>query len=205
MKTLHPIKYILFDLGNVIYVDDEMTLDSIFHKNKLSKHSQKEYEEMIHATETNKKPTKSLMQLLIKIYKIKGVTPQELEEILLHSALIRPMWDLFEDLSKNYKTAFLTNNQLGWPEKKAQHLGISLKPYRIFNSADLGIRKPNEEIYQFVMQKLKARPEEILFVDDRNYNLEWPKKLGWKTILFNGDMAKVHSSLKKLGIEAKIR
>lgn len=204
-KPLPKIKYILFDLGNVIYVDDETTLDLLFHKDKLSKEAQEEYDKMIRATEINKKPTFDLMKTILKIYKIKGITPKELEEILLHSALIKPMWELFNDLSRSYKMAFLTNNQLGWPEKKAKHLGISFKKFKMFNSAELGLRKPNREIYELVMKKLKAKPEEILFVDDRDYNLEWPIKLGWNTILFNGNMRKVYGSLKKLGIEAKIR
>jgi len=38
--------------------------------------------------------------------------------------------------------------------------------FRIFNSAEIGVCKPDKRIYEHVINQLKCNPEEILFVDD---------------------------------------
>src|SRR5690606_1641082 len=54
-------------------------------------------------------------------------------------------------------------------------------------SCDVGSRKPNLEIYKILLKKLKVRPKEILFIDDRPWNLVPAKKLGIQTILFENN------------------
>jgi epoxide hydrolase-like predicted phosphatase len=198
-----PIKFIIFDIGNVLFVDTEGVFDEMFGKDKLSKAKQKKYTDKIHLSEKGECTTKELLQTMVDVYHLK-MTPRQVEEFMIETALIEPMWKLFNDLGKHYQTAILTNNQKNWPNMQADFLGINLKKFKIFNSSKLGMCKPNRNIYEFVMKSLEAKPEEILFVDDRIYNLEQPKKLGWKTIQFDGDMTKVFSALKKLGIQTKI-
>jgi len=51
---------------------------------------------------------------------------------------------------------------------------------------DLGLGKPSPEIYRHALGTLKARPEEIVFVDDRPHNLDAARDLGVRTVLFGG-------------------
>ena len=59
------------------------------------------------------------------------------------------------------------------------------KPFNNFKgyflSYDLGCRKPEKEIYVKVLEKLNVKPQEILFVDDLNKNLEAAQSFGIKT------------------------
>nr|WP_184080297.1 HAD family phosphatase [Nocardiopsis mwathae] len=48
----------------------------------------------------------------------------------------------------------------------------------VFFSCDLGIRKPDPEIYRHVLAELGAAPEETVFVDDREENVLAAKRLG---------------------------
>lgn len=68
-----------------------------------------------------------------------------------------------------------------------------------FSSCFLGIRKPDKEIYQLALQVTQRRPEECLFIDDREVNLECPRELGLTTILFH-DASQLRSELIKAGI-----
>ncbi len=71
-------------------------------------------------------------------------------------------------------------------------------------SNEVGMRKPNPKIYRFLMQKLKKknkslRYKEIVFIDNRDYNLKPASKLGMKTILFKNNKQCI-SELRKLRI-----
>ena len=50
-----------------------------------------------------------------------------------------------------------------------------------FLSFDLGLRKPEKEIYQRVLEKTKVLPENILFIDDMEANLKEAQSLGLQT------------------------
>lgn len=62
------------------------------------------------------------------------------------------------------------------------------KLYKKFNpiivSCDVGVRKPNSKIYKIVIKKTHSKPEEILFIDNQDWNIPPAKKLGMKTIQF---------------------
>lgn len=42
--------------------------------------------------------------------------------------------------------------------------------------------KPDARFFRLVEQRLKVKPEEIVFLDDLPENIEAAEKLGWKTI-----------------------
>ena len=55
----------------------------------------------------------------------------------------------------------------------------------IFVSYELGLLKPDVKIYQQVLQKLNALPEEVIFVDDKLKNVEAAKSIGIHGIVFD--------------------
>ncbi|MDB4939739.1 MAG: haloacid dehalogenase superfamily protein subfamily variant 3 with third motif having or [Candidatus Doudnabacteria bacterium] len=205
MKTKEPtvIKYIIFDIGNVLIVDTEFVFEKVFHLNKLSDDARDEYKGMIHQTERGDKPVRELLKTIIRSFDL-SLTETEVETFLTSSALIKPMWKLATSLTRDYPIAILTNNQKGWPEKMANNLKVSFNKFKMFNSAEIKLRKPGSEIYEYVTKKLKAKPEEIVFIDDRIYNLVEPKKIGWHTIRFTGNVPAVIKALKKLGVKVRI-
>lgn len=52
---------------------------------------------------------------------------------------------------------------------------------KVYLSFELGCRKPNKEIYEYVMQDLKCDIGDILFIDDDTTNIAMAKKYGWNT------------------------
>ncbi len=107
-----------------------------------------------------------------------------------------------------YKKHFKQNKQLFKQAFKLKELGYNIailsdqwclsqdtlmpkKLYRNFDkrivSCEVGIRKPNPEIYKLTLKKLKLKPAETLFIDNQSWNIKPATKLGMKTILFKGN------------------
>lgn len=63
-------------------------------------------------------------------------------------------------------------------------------------SCDVGMRKPDLPIYKLLIKKCKCKASEILFIDNRDWNLKPARKLGMKTILFK-DNKQLIGKLKK--------
>lgn len=61
---------------------------------------------------------------------------------------------------------------------------------RIFVSYELGLLKPDVEIYKRVLERLGAKPEEVIFVDDKVKNVDAAKSIGIKGIVFCKDTIK---------------
>ncbi|HSX43983.1 MAG TPA: HAD family phosphatase [Candidatus Saccharimonadales bacterium] len=64
-------------------------------------------------------------------------------------------------------------------------------------SCDVGMRKPDPEIYQLMLEKLGLPAEECIFVDNRADNVEAAKKLGMH-IIQDHDTAQIIKEIKKL-------
>ena len=52
----------------------------------------------------------------------------------------------------------------------------------VFESKVLGLRKPDQEFYDHVMEEVKISPEKIIFLDDLGINLKPAKLMGITTI-----------------------
>lgn len=68
-----------------------------------------------------------------------------------------------------------------------------------FSSCFLGLRKPDEAFYRTVLQVTQRTPEECLFIDDRDVNLECPRELGINTVLFK-DAGQLRTDLINNGV-----
>lgn len=69
-----------------------------------------------------------------------------------------------------------------------------------FLSYDLKMKKPDAEIFLTVAEKLRAKPEHCLFIDDLANNVESAKSLNFQTILFQ-DAKQLWHELKEFDVE----
>jgi epoxide hydrolase-like predicted phosphatase len=53
----------------------------------------------------------------------------------------------------------------------------------VFLSCERGLKKPDLEFYELVTKEMNVRPQECLFVDDKEVNILPAEKLGMKTVL----------------------
>jgi len=70
---------------------------------------------------------------------------------------------------------------------------------RKFHSFDLGMIKPERNIYEYVLKEIKSKPEECVFIDDKPENVQAAKELGIHGIIFE-KKEKLERDLEKLGV-----
>ncbi len=68
-----------------------------------------------------------------------------------------------------------------------------------FSSCYVGLRKPDAPIYQLAIDVLGARPEHILFIDDRTENVAGAQQAGIIALRFSGAAA-LREELKRLEV-----
>jgi 2-haloacid dehalogenase len=65
---------------------------------------------------------------------------------------------------------------------------VPKKYYDNFDALDISsddkLKKPDKKAYESILEKLKIKPEESIFVDDNQRNLDVAEELNMKTILF---------------------
>lgn len=105
--------------------------------------------------------------------------------------------ELFE---KNYKLSLLSNTDSWHYQYCEQTIPVLQKFENIFLSYDLKMRKPDAAIFTIVAEKLAASPEECLFIDDLEENIESAKNLNFHTVLFQ-NAEQLRGDLKEIGIE----
>ena len=75
----------------------------------------------------------------------------------------------------------------------------SYEPLRKFDgivfSAPLKMAKPDPEIYEYLFETYKLKPEECFFIDDLSANIETAKKLGMDGIVFTGNIDEVKAAV----------
>ena len=102
-------------------------------------------------------------------------------------------------LKENYKIAILSDQ---W--YLSRDVFVNKKNMKKFDlviiSCDVGMRKPDLQIYQLLIKKLRLKPSEIVFLDNREFNLKPAEKLGIKTILFKNNR-KLIKDFKKFDIK----
>lgn len=102
--------------------------------------------------------------------------------ILLDFPLYR--LEFLQNLSKKYRLFLLSNTDAIHIETFEQENGISF--YRdfyqcfekVYFSFELGMRKPDAEIFNFVIQKHNLSPKRSLFIDDNKENTDAAESVG---------------------------
>jgi len=90
-----------------------------------------------------------------------------------------------ENLGKNHQVALLSNapTDLIRPILKRHDLERLFE--LIVISGEVGMVKPNQDIYLHTLSSLGSKPEETLFIDDNKKNVDTAKMLCMKTILYD--------------------
>ncbi len=181
------IKVILFDLGGVLFTNgtkkfneaiaSRYNLDKEFVKDVMDGEIGSKYRE---AKITRDEFWKYFLDKL-RIQE----DPDKLEkEWISYYDLIEGTRDIILELSRKYKVYYLSDNVKERVDKLDERFSF-LQWFKdgIF-SHDVGVRKPNPQIYTFAVKKVGVLPEEILFVDDKTSSLAPANQMGIQTILF---------------------
>jgi putative hydrolase of the HAD superfamily len=86
-----------------------------------------------------------------------------------------------------FRMALLTNNVREWEPLWRQMVPIDEIFELVVDSAFVGMRKPEPEIYELTLERLGAAAEECLFVDDVDLNCDAARALGMQAVHFRSN------------------
>ena len=198
------ITTIFFDIGGVLLTDgwghesrriaaDKFGLDWEEYSDR--------HEKLAHAIEVNRLTLERYLDRAI-FFRPRLFSREEFRKFIFDQSQPHPeSLKLVEELSRSgrYLLATLNNEIMELNSFRIEKFGLTRYFPVFFSSCFLGLRKPDDAIYRAVMQMTQRVPEQCIFVDDREVNLECPREMGIDTILFK-DAAQLRADLIARGI-----
>jgi len=120
-------------------------------------------------------------------------------DIFFLTAKNRLVFGLVNKLRARYKIALLSNINILHYEYLKKNIPVFGVFDEVFLSFQLGLIKPDKEIYNLVIRQLQASPDEIFYTDDRPELVESARSLGICGHVFT-DFNQLVSDLEKNGI-----
>lgn len=187
------MKYFVFDLGGVLSVPMvskklyEQIKWKVSYEEFLDKFNNSEESIKVHKGEIS---TKEFFEYL-KVYMDDNITLEEFKNIYVNNnKFFNDTIEIIKKLKNlGYKVYLLSNLKEIDYEKFIKHFDISIFN-ELFLSFKLGMLKPNDDIYQHVINKLNTKPENIYFFDDNKENVEGAIKNGINAYQVTGETVK---------------
>ncbi len=198
------IKTILFDLGGVylnrgiwIFREDYLVKNFNVTNQQVIDVMIKKYYKPYFSGKMSEKEfwEKSLSDLDIKA-DWKGLR----EKLLGSFEPQKGMPELISKLRINHRVGLLSDQTKEWWPYLDKKYDISENFDFTIVSYKTGFHKPQTEIYKIALEESGCKPEEILFIDDLEHNLEPAKNLGMETLLFKNPN-QIRGDLESFGIE----
>lgn len=125
----------------------------------------------------------------------------KLEEVWHSSYILLPgARELVRNLRKNYRVIVFSGNIKDRIEFLDKKYGL-LKEFDDFIfSFDCGCNKGDKEFVDYLIKRIKHKPEECIYIDDHIDCLELAKPFGFKTILFN-NINQLEKDLQQLEVK----
>ncbi len=122
-----------------------------------------------------------LTRLLERGVHLHGFGEQYFEHLHPNTVLIDYMAAL---RSRGYRLAICTNNVREWEPLWRAKLPVDEIFDVVVDSAFVGFRKPEPQIYQMTLERLGVEPGEALLVDDIEINCDAARQLGMQAVWF---------------------
>ena len=205
MRQNTVITTILFDIGGVLLTDgwghDSRRAAAAQFKLDWDDLAER-HEKVAHLIETNRLTLERYLDRVI-FHRPRSFSRDEFRAFVFAQSQPKPeSIEIVRQLAelKRYFLATLNNEVLELNLYRIQHFDLGKCFSAFFSSCFLGLRKPDEAIYRAVLNILQRAPEQCMFVDDREVNLECPRELGLRTIHFQ-DAGQLRRELRENGVE----
>lgn len=94
--------------------------------------------------------------------------------------------EILKLLKKNYKIAIVTNNLISEQEEKLEYLGLTKYIDLMITSEEARVPKPDPQIFNLLLTKLNAKPEETVMIGDSwEHDIMGAHNAGMKCIWLN--------------------
>jgi len=198
LPNFSSIRYVILDLGGVILnIDYHRTIDA-FQRLGFDRFEE-QYSQMQQSGLFDDLETGRIDQAVF-VSRIQSVLPNASEEAIIHAwnALLLNFPDgrieTVQRIADLYPTCLLSNTNAihyeafnGTLREQTDLTDIKNLFYKAYLSHEVGMRKPDLEIFRHVLQDADFTAEHTLFVDDSPQHLEGARQLGIQTYWFQAD------------------
>ena len=186
-------KAVIFDLGGVIiHIDYAATIhafENLGHSDFHNLYSQAQQSGLFDEFETGKISGQRFVNELLPYLKA-GTSPNKVVAAwnALIGAVPKERIELLQKVREKHPTFLLSNtNELHMQAVLRSWNASSNQPMsdffdHIYLSHEIGMRKPNAEIFEFVCRENHLNPAETLFIDDSIQHIEGAKSCGLQTV-----------------------
>lgn len=196
------IKLLIFDLSNVCFNVEELPFLRKFAAEHDLNYDQLDqfYQELLAKSEVDEISGEVVWQEVLKKYGIKSEAKKLIKEMIAGKEAFPETLELVKKLKKNYKTAYLTNYNKDYWDLISERFDLST--YFDFGAVSYQIkaRKPAAKGFLVILRHFGVKPEEAVFIDDSEKNLNEPKRLGIKTIWFK-NKERLITNLREFGVK----
>jgi putative hydrolase of the HAD superfamily len=127
-----------------------------------------------------------------------GIGPEDWNRVIEDAERLNTeLLTYITQLRSTYKTAILSNANNGVLDKIIGEEWLQRAFDEVIVSAEVGIVKPDQRIYQLAADRLGLMPNECLYIDDRERLLEPARRLGMSVLLYE-DFDQIKRSLSQL-------
>ena len=194
------IKAIIFDIGGVIVNTDSFVnkWSRIFKPKNKREFWQDLNQEMLPLCRGDI-TEKQFWKNVAEKYKVDSkLVPSSLlrEDFKKSLKINRQLLKTIKNLKSKYKIAVISNI-IKHHSDENRKIGLYDHFDHIVLSFEVKMTKDSKKIFLLALEKLKAKPNECIFVDDVKKFIDTAKSVGMKTILFRNNR-QFHSDLKRL-------
>lgn len=181
------IKTLLFDFGDIFINLDKLKPYTEFEKLGLAEFTE-EMRKHNERYEVGEITTKEFCEFYVK-HSTKKITSNEVQKAWNSMLLDFPLHRLkfIQELAgvKNFQLILLSNTNelhINWIKRNVPHYYDFKVCFDAFYlSHDIGLRKPNDNIYEFILKNHDVAPAQVLFIDDTQDNTQAAKAMGLNT------------------------
>lgn len=201
-------KAVLFDFGGVIYQHPKEVIPEVLARiyNRPVEITIKEYGKYKDDYFTGRLSTDKFITTLSSVFKSnKSIKQVKNLWLKYYGKLAKPniaVINIIKRLHKNYKV-YLFSNTTEMSNIHNSKTGLYDNFDGLFFSYRIGMKKPDQEIYEKVLSAIGFQAQECIFIDDDIKNIEVAMQMGFKTILFNvliESSSALREKLKKLRV-----
>lgn len=176
---MHMIRAIIFDFFDVFRTDG--------YNRWLRQHGYEREGAFLDASERHDRGEYSDKQFFWAIADASGETAEQVEaELEADNEFNQPLVDYVKTLQGKYKLALLSNSSSEYLRNELATYDLEKYFDEITISSEVGLIKPEPEVFEHIMRKLGVRPEECIFTDDNPKHTSAAEKLGIRSIVFTG-------------------
>ena len=196
------VKLIIFDLSNVCFNNEETP----FFKKFAERHGldsdkvEEVFYELAPQAEMGEETGKKALRHMLKKFGIEEDPDEMIEEMIDYKEAKPKTLEFAQHLRKNYKVIYFTNyNRDFW---KAIEERFDMDKYfdEGLVSYQAKSRKPLPGGFKLLMDRYNVKPEETIFLDDKEGNLKHAKEMDINTIHFKS-LDQLKEEMRKLGVK----